>query len=100
MSRVRFTRRAREDLLDIWLYVAPRNSEAVADQIYDRIEERCRSLTEYPELGPARPEIADDARTLVIDRWLALYRLVEGGAQVVRIVDGSRDLTKLQWPLE
>ena len=100
MSRVRFTRRAREDLLDIWLYVAPRSSEAVADQIYDRLEERCQLLTEHPQLGPARPEIAEDARALVIERWLALYRLIDDGAQVVRIVDGSRDLTQIEWPLE
>lgn len=100
MSRVRFTRRAREDLLDIWLYVAPRNSETIADQIYDRIEERCSLLKEHPQLGPARTEIAEDVRALVIERWLALYRLVDDGAQVVRIVDGSRDLTQIEWPLE
>ena len=86
--------------MDIWLYVAPRSSEAVADQIYDRLEERCQLLTEHPQLGPARPEIAEDARALVIERWLALYRLIDDGAQVVRIVDGSRDLTQIEWPLE
>ena len=100
MSRVRFTRRAREDLLDIWLYVAPRSSEAAADRIYDRIEERCHLLTEHPRIGPARPEIAEDARALVVERWLALYRLVDDSAQVVRIVDGSRDLTQIDWPQE
>jgi toxin ParE1/3/4 len=100
VNRVRFTRRAREDLLDIWLYIAPRSSEAVADQIYDRIEERCQLLKEHPQLGPARPEIAEDARALVIERWLVLYRLVDDGAQVVRIVDGSRDLTQIEWPPE
>jgi toxin ParE1/3/4 len=54
--------------LDIWLYIARSNSEAVADQIYDRIEERCRLLTEHPQIGRARPEIAEDARPLVIER--------------------------------
>ena len=100
MSKVRFTHRAREDLLDIWLYIARRNSEAVADQIYDRIEEHCRLLIEHPQIGRARPEIAEDARTLVIERWLALYRLLADGAQVVRIIDGSRELTKIEWPVE
>jgi len=100
VTTVRFTRRSREDLLDIWLYIAPRNSEAVADRVYDRIEEACRQLGRYPQLGPARLEIAEDARALVIERWLALYRLVDDGAQVVRIVDGSRDLTKIEWTPE
>ena len=34
---------------------------------------------------------------LVIDRWLALYRLMHDGVQIVRIVDGARDLSKLEW---
>ncbi len=100
MSAVRFTRRAREDLFDIWLHVAPRNSEVVADAIYDRIEARCQALRDYPEMGRIRPEIAEGARSLVIERWLALYRLVDDGVQVVRIVDGSRDLTNLEWSVE
>ena len=38
MSRVVFTARAREDLLDIWFYFAAHDSEAIADRIYDGIE--------------------------------------------------------------
>ena len=100
MGVIRYTRRAREDLLDIWIYIAARNSEAVADEIYDRIEQACQPLRQFPQLGAARPEIADDARALVIERWLALYRLVEDGVQLVRIVDGARDLTKIEWAPE
>jgi toxin ParE1/3/4 len=98
--KVRFARRARQDLLDIWRHVAPRSSEARADEIYDRIEERCRSLKDHPQMGPARPEIAEGARGLVIERWLALYRLVDDGVQVVRIVDSSRDTGKIEWIIE
>jgi toxin ParE1/3/4 len=83
--------------LDIWIYIAPRNSEATADAIYDRIEPACRRLRDFQQLGPARPEIAEGARALVVERWLALYRVTEYGAQVVRIVDGARDLTKIEW---
>ncbi len=97
MRRVRFTRRAREDLLGIWLYIEPRNPHA-ADQVYDRIEKSCQQLRDYPQLGPARPEIGEGARVLIIERWIALYRLVEDGVQIVRIIDGARDLTRLEWP--
>jgi toxin ParE1/3/4 len=72
----------------------------MADRIYDRIEEACQILREHPQIGPTRPEVAPDARALVIERWLALYRLTDDGAQIVRIVDGARDLTKIDWPLE
>ncbi len=100
MTRVRFTARAREDLLDIWLYVAARSSETVADRVYDGIEQTCGLLKDHPHLGRARPEIHEDARSLVIDRWLALYRVTENGAQIVRIIDGARDLAAIEWTPE
>ena len=100
MSRVPFTARAREDLLDIWLYVASHNSEAVADRVYGSIEQSCHLLKDHPRLGRARPEIQPDARSIVIERWLALYRLTEDGAQIVRIIDGARDLSEFKWTPE
>jgi toxin ParE1/3/4 len=99
VSKVRYTHRAREDLLEIWLHIAPHNPQA-ADRVYDRIEESCQLLRDHPQLGPARPEIAEEARALIIERWIALYRLVEDGVQVVRIVDGARDLTRIDWTPE
>ena len=100
MTQVRFTARAREDLLDIWLFVAARNSETVADRVYDDIEQTCELLREHPQIGRARQEIHGDARSLVIDRWLALYRVTENGAQIVRIIDGARDLAAIEWTPE
>lgn len=99
MGSVRYTRRAREDLLDIWVHIASQNPVA-ADQVYDRIEENCQLLRDHPQLGPARPEVAEEARVLVVERWLAFYRLLDDGVQVVRIVDGARDLTRLEWAPE
>jgi toxin ParE1/3/4 len=100
VATVRYSRLARKDLLDIWWLIESRNSEAVADRICDRIEGTCQLLAEHPRIGRARPEIAEEARSLVIERWLALYRLVPDGVQVVRIVDGARDLTKIEWTLD
>jgi len=87
-------------LLDIWLFVAARNSETVADRVYDGIEQTCELLREHPQIGRARPEIHRDARSLVIDRWLALYRVTENGAEIVRIIDGARDLAAIEWTPE
>jgi len=100
VSRVRFTARAREDLLEIWFTIATRNSEAVADRVYDRIGKLCRLLEDHPQLGRARPEIHAEARSIVVERWLALYRITEEGPQIVRVLDGARDLTALGWAPE
>jgi len=100
VGKLHYTRQAREDLFDIWLYVALHNSDALADAIYDRIAERCARLAEHPKLGPSRPEIGPEARALVVERWLVLYRVTEYGAQVVRVIDGVRDISTIEWTPE
>lgn len=99
MGFVHYTNRAKQDLLDIWLWIA-RDSATVADTVLDRIEQRAAKLSQHREIGMARPEIGEGARGLVIERWVVLYRLVDGGVQIVRIVDGARDLGRLDWPAD
>ena len=94
MGIARFSRQAKADLLDIWLRIAQDNVQA-ADRVLAEIEHRVQQLAENPELGPARPEIHREARSLVIERWLVLYTLVEGGVLIVRVVDGARDLSRV-----
>jgi toxin ParE1/3/4 len=94
VGRVVFTPRARADLDDIWLHVALDNP-AAADRLIDRIVARCQGLADHPQLGPARPEIAPDARAIVVGDYLALYRVAGSDAVVVRIAHGARQLSKL-----
>ena len=97
MTQVRFTSQAREDLLEIWVYVTTHSSETIADRVYDAIERSCRRLSDHPQVGRVRPEIHQQARSLVVERWLVLYRAVEDGVEIVRIIDGARDLTAIDW---
>jgi toxin ParE1/3/4 len=73
------------------------DSLATADRRIDRIIERCRLSESHPQLGPARPEIAPDARRLV--EWdsfsTALYRARRQDAEVVCIAHGARRLAGL-----
>ena len=80
-------------MLDIWLWLA-RDNLALADDVLDRVDERLKQLADFPELGVARPDIAPGARSLLVERWLVLYHLNERGVNVVRIVDGVRDLSR------
>jgi toxin ParE1/3/4 len=43
-------------------------------------------------MGPARPDIAPDARAFVVGRYLVLCRLVDDGIEIIRVVHGARDL--------
>ena len=71
-------------MFEIWRHVATHNSEVIADRVFDSIERACGRLKDYPRLGRARPEIHADSRSLVIDRWLAIYRVTESGAHCRR----------------
>jgi toxin ParE1/3/4 len=88
---VQHSRRAREDLLEIWTRVAAESPNA-ADRIFDRLEASIRTLEDSPEAGLTRPDIAADARMLVVRPHLVLHRIVRGGVQVVRVVHGARQI--------
>ncbi|WP_334361333.1 MULTISPECIES: type II toxin-antitoxin system RelE/ParE family toxin [unclassified Bradyrhizobium] len=92
---MRLSRLAERDLLEIWIRIAADKGPDTADHWIDRIEARCRQLAEFPESGPARPDIADDARMMVMARWLALYEITKGGVRIMRIVDAARNLGEL-----
>jgi plasmid stabilization system protein ParE len=61
-----------------------------------RFNARFELLAERPHIGRLRPDIGRDVRHSVMQRnYLILYRALPDGAQIVRVVHGSRDLTKL-----
>ena len=94
MARLRYTELARKDLRKIWFQIAE-DSISKADAVVDRITSRCLRLVDFPESGPSRPGIAGDVRIVVVERWLATYRVTPNGVQIVRIADGRRDLSRL-----
>jgi len=94
MTVIRRTAQAEEDLIDIWLYIAQDNPGA-ADRLLDEIEEKFFLLADQPQLGPARPDIAEECRYFPVGNYLILYRIISGGIEVVRVVQGSRRLENL-----
>ena len=94
MPVIRRTAQAEEDLIDLWLYIAQDNPRA-ADRLLDEIEEKFSLLADHPQLGPARPDIAEDCRYFPVSSYLILYRIIPDGVEVVRVVQGARRLENL-----
>jgi len=92
-----YSSRARDDMLDIWSWIADKSGLAMADAVVERIEARISRLADHPEMGPGRSDIAQSARMLVIERWLALYAIVDDTVRIVRVIDGSADLRRIKW---
>ena len=94
MPRLVRSARAKEDLIELWSYIAADNPTA-ADHVLDTINENLRKLAGNPRLGPARPDIAEGLRLFPIRRYVILYRELPDGIEVVRVVHGMRRLSGL-----
>jgi toxin ParE1/3/4 len=93
----RFVRsaQAEDDLIVIWSRTAAENS-AAADRVLDRIDAVCVMLANYPEAGPRRDDIAPGFRYFPVRPYPVIYRVsVPDLVEVVRVVDGRRDLENL-----
>lgn len=80
---------AEADIEAIVLYIA-QDDPMAARRWYEEILRRCRLLGEQPGLGTARPEVRPDLRSFAVGNYLVLYRAVEGGAEIVRVLHGAR----------
>lgn len=91
MLKISFSKKAEEDLIDIWSYIAEDNP-AAATRVLQSLNQRCELLADNPKLGPARPDIAADLRYFVAGSYLLLYREIQTGIEIVRVLHGARNL--------
>jgi len=88
---IRLSRLARDDLVDIWVYVAASNPRA-ADSVLDRIHDVFLLLAENPLAGRERTEVGPQLRSFPILSWLIFYRLEADDVVIARVLHGARDL--------
>jgi plasmid stabilization system protein ParE len=92
MNGVRFTRSAETDLLELWLHVAEENLVA-ADESLDVIQAAVSVLSSQPEMGRARPELADGLRCFPTRTpYIIFYMHGEDQILVVRVLHHARDI--------
>ena len=93
-SSYEITAEAENDLLDIWHYIA-RDSDVTADRFLDRLHEKFSALARNPRMGRARPELRRDLRSFPYAAYLILFRIVDDGLEIVRVVHAARNLDDL-----
>lgn len=96
MKPVIHSKKAREDLLSIWAYIAEDNSKS-ADKLLDDINEKCLLLGKNPKLGQARPDIARTMRYFPVKNYLILYQEQTGAVEIIRVLHGARDLNEIEF---
>ncbi len=93
-KKLRISRPAKNDLDEIWLFIAHDNLDA-ADRFVDYLMDRFPLLASSPRMGRKRDELAAGLRSFPVKSYVILYRLQGDGVEIVRVVHGSRDLQRI-----
>jgi toxin ParE1/3/4 len=94
MTTYRLARRARGDVLRIWLYIAEDNERA-ADRFIDLLTHHFELSGENPRAGRRRDELRRGYRSFPVGDYLILYRVIDSGVCVMNVVHARRDLEAL-----
>lgn len=90
MARYLLQPAARDDIKDIYRYIADRNRTAAA-KVRAQILSTFRMLAESPFLGEARDDLAAGLRIFTTGNYVIIYRPKPGGIEIVQVVHGARD---------
>ena len=91
MSRVDVTPAGRQDLYEIWEYVAQHDPTA-ANDVVRKINSSLGVLAQFPDVGTDRSEFGDGLRGHVIKPYIVYYRRTADGIEVVRVLHGARKI--------
>jgi toxin ParE1/3/4 len=94
MSRYVFTVQARLDIKEINKFIARENPQA-ASRFVDVVEEKCKLLADFPNMGHSFDYLAPSLRGFSVGNYLIFYRQIENGIEVERVLSGYRDFDAL-----
>ena len=94
MPRLRFTAAARDDLIEITLYVAELSgSRGVTKAFRKQLRLKCEQLASLPgTMGRDRSDLAAGLRSTAFKSYVIFYRYVDSALEVVNILEGHRDI--------
>ena len=89
------TVQAQQDLRDIWRGLAEFGELKQADDRIIMIRKKLRLLGQFPSSGRSREEIFLGLRSFPVSGFVIFYQIGMTQVQIVRVVDGRRDLDGL-----
>lgn len=100
MARIDRRPRARQDLVEIWRYIAGESGEPRADRYLRRLNDVVSYLAQQPLMGRKRPEILEEGiRSFPAESHVIFYIALEDGIELVRVIHGSQDL-ETAWTID
>ncbi len=93
--RLLWSPEAESDLLDVWRWGANHFSTEIADRHLRDIADTAKRLCDFPESGRSRDDLLSGLRAIVVFPTVVFYRLAPGTIEVVRVVDGRRNIAAM-----
>jgi len=97
--QVRITFEAEKDILDIYDYIAKKDTLQNAEYVLDNLESLILSLEESPERGHYPPELSiqgiKEFKEVIFKPYRAIYEIIGSKVIVHLCVDGRRDMKTL-----
>ena len=90
----RLSPQAKSELEAIGDYIAE-DSPGNARRFIERLTQKFVALGRNPKIGRARPEIRADLRSFPYGAYLILYRVIDDGVEIARVVHAARNLDDL-----
>jgi toxin ParE1/3/4 len=94
-DRFRLTKPAIQDIEEIADYIAQQSGLEQSEKFLSKLESKFSKIVNFPLLGRKRDEILTDIRTIPLDKYLILYIPIGDDIEILRVVSGYRDLSKL-----
>ncbi|MCT7949328.1 type II toxin-antitoxin system RelE/ParE family toxin [Ancylothrix sp. C2] len=91
----RFTSPASRDIETIIDLIADNNGFDAAERFLKKVNQKCKNLATFPNMGRRRDELLEELRSFPVDDYLIFYRPIEGGIEILRVISGYRNLSEL-----
>ena len=99
-TKARWAPIAEEDVEAIYKWIAHRDgrrqtAKKITAEIRQKCDEYADAFAAGSVIGSARPDLGEGHRVFTHKRWVVVFRPIEDGIEVLRVLDGSRDFPRL-----
>ena len=92
MAKVIKSAKARNDLKEIFNYIADNSSNSQATKFLKALESTMQTLADSPGVGTSRDHLEPSLLGFPKDKHLIFYQKMEDGIQIIRVIHSSRDI--------
>jgi toxin ParE1/3/4 len=94
MNQYRINALASRDLDRIADYLAEIDMQ-MSDRFLQDFDRKCQQIVSFPMSGRNYATLRPDLRGMAFKSYIIFYRILENGVEIIRVIEGRRDLPSL-----